>query len=80
MTENHFGHFGAFLFGTFMMLFRTTSDYAGSFLLPWFTRKTVTFCTEQCTTPLLFHNFEVSQGARNHSLNNYGFHFGTSFS
>ena len=30
----------------------------------WFTHKTAAFSTEQCTTPLLFHNFEASQGAR----------------
>ena len=36
-------------------------------------------CMEQCTTPSLFLNFEVSQGARNHSLKNYGFHFVTPF-
>ena len=36
--------------------------------------------TEQCTTPSLFHNFEVSQGARSHSLKHYGFQFGTPFS
>ena len=30
--------------------------------------------------PVAFHNFEVSQGARSHSLKNYGFQFGTPFS
>jgi len=30
----------------------------------WFTHETASFFTEQCTTPLLFHNFEVSQGTR----------------
>jgi len=34
----------------------------------WFMHKTAAFYTEQCTTPLLFHNFEVSQGVRSHSL------------
>ena len=34
----------------------------------WFTHKTAAFYTEQCTTLSLFHNFEVSQGAHNHSL------------
>ena len=33
--------------------------------------------SEQCRTPSLFHNFEVSQGARSHSLKHYGFQFGT---
>jgi len=46
----------------------------------WFTHETAAFCTEQCTTPSLFHNFEISQGTRNHSFTNYGFHFGTPFS
>ena len=45
----------------------------------WFTHETA-FSTEQCTTPSLFHNFEVSQGARTHSLKHYGFQFGTPFS
>jgi len=35
---------------------------------------------EQCTTPSLFHKFEVSQGTRDHSLKNYGFQFGMPFS
>jgi len=34
----------------------------------WFTHETVAFCTNQCTTPSLFHNFEVSQDTWNHSL------------
>jgi len=46
----------------------------------WFTHKTAAFCTELCTTPLPFHNFEVSRGTCNHSLKNYGFQFGTPFS
>jgi len=46
----------------------------------WFMHKTAAFSTEQCTTPLLFHNFEVSQGAHSHSLKHYGFQFGTPFS
>jgi len=46
----------------------------------WFTHETAAFSTEQCTTPSLFHNFEVSQGARSHSLKHYGFQFGTPFS
>ena len=44
----------------------------------WFTHKTA-FYTEQCTTPSLFHNFEVSQGAHSHSLKNYDFQLGTPF-
>jgi len=32
----------------------------------WFTHETAAFSMEQCTTPSLFHNFEASQGARNH--------------
>ena len=32
-------------------------------LLGWFTHETAAFYTEQCTTPSLFHNFEVSRGA-----------------
>ena len=46
----------------------------------WFTHETAAFSTEQCTTPSLFHNFEVSQGARSHSLKHYGLQFGTPFS
>jgi len=38
------------------------------------------FFTEQCKTPSLFHNFEVSQGTRSHSIKHYGFQFGTPFS
>ena len=29
--------------------------------------------TEQCISPSIFHNFEVSQGSSNHSLNSHGF-------
>jgi len=28
----------------------------------WFTHETAAFCTEQCTTLSLFHNFEVCRG------------------
>ena len=28
----------------------------------WFTHETAAFCMEQCTTPSLFHSFEVSRG------------------
>ena len=44
-------------------------------LLPfsqWFIHKTA-FYAEQCTSPWLFHNFEVSRGSLNRSLNNYCF-------
>ena len=42
--------------------------------LSWlFSHKTAPFYTEQCTSPLLFHNFEVSWGGSNWSLKNYGF-------
>jgi len=34
----------------------------------WFMHETAAFYTEQCITPSLFHNFEVSQGIHNHSL------------
>jgi len=40
----------------------------------WFTHKTPPFLTEQCTSPLLFSRFEVTQGNSNCSLKNYGFH------
>ena len=40
----------------------------------WFLHKTAAFYTEQCTSLLLLHNFEVSQGGLNQSLNNYGFY------
>ena len=39
----------------------------------WCLHKTAAFYTEQCMTPLLFDNFEVSQGACNRPINNYGF-------
>jgi len=35
--------------------------------------RVATFYTEQCTSPLLFHNFEVSRGSSNQSLKNYAF-------
>ena len=34
----------------------------------WFTHETAAFYTEQCTTPSLLHNIEVSQGARSYLL------------
>ena len=37
-----------------------------------FSRKTAASHTEQCTSPSLFHNFEVSWGSSNWSLLNYG--------
>ena len=45
----------------------------------WFTHETAAFCTEQCTTPSLFHSFEVSRGTVTSSLKNYSF-LGTPFS
>ena len=42
-------------------------------LSQWFLRKAAAFSTEQCTIPLLLHNFEVSGGALNWSLQSYGF-------
>jgi len=35
--------------------------------------ETAAFFTEQCTSPSLFHRFEVSRGDSNYSLKNYGF-------
>jgi len=46
-------------------------------LTHWFMHETAAFYTEQCTTPSLFHNFEVS---RSHSLKHYSFQFGMPFS
>ena len=58
----------------FFFLFRqATSNFKIVTLSQWFSYKTAAFYTEQCTSPSLFHNFEVSQGSLNHSLNNYGF-------
>ena len=39
----------------------------------WFLHKTAAYYTEQCTNPLLFHNFEVSRGGSNQSLKSCGF-------
>jgi len=39
----------------------------------WFSGKTAAFYTEQCTSPSLFHNHEVSWHGSNRSLNDYGF-------
>jgi len=41
--------------------------------------QTAAFYTEQCTSPSLFHNLEVSQGSVNQSLKNYGFTSDTIF-
>ena len=63
--------------------FFLTSDGPAQYrinLSRWFTHETAAFYTEQCMTPLLFYNFEVSQGVRSHSLKHYGFQFGTPFS
>jgi len=48
-------------------------------LSQWVSHKTATFYTEQCTSPSLFHNFEVTRGAPNWSLKNYGFNLMPSF-
>ena len=42
-----------------------------------FTHEIAAFYTEQCTSPSLFHNFGVSQGARSHSLKNQEVGHGT---
>jgi len=39
----------------------------------WFSHKITAFYTEQCTSPSLFLNFQVSRGGSNRSLKNYGF-------
>ena len=36
----------------------------------WFSHKTAAFYTEQCTSPMLSHNFEVSRGTSIQSLKN----------
>jgi len=46
-----------------MFFFLLSSDGLARYcvnLSQWFTHETAAFCTEQCTTPLLFHNLEVS--------------------
>jgi len=66
-----------------VFLLLLTSDWLAQYcvnLSRWFTHETTAFCMEQYTTPLLFHNFKVSRGTRNHSLKNYGFQFRTPFS
>jgi len=71
------------LFFFLLLLLLLSSDGLAQYcinLSRWFTHETAAFYTEQCTTPSLFHNFEVSQGARSHSLKNYGFQFRTPFS
>jgi len=40
-------------------------------LSQWFLNNTAAVYTEQCTTPSLFHNFEVSRASSNCSLKNY---------
>jgi len=42
-------------------------------LSQWFSQKTAAFYTEQCTSPLLFHNFEVSRRGLNRTPKNYSF-------
>ena len=66
-----------------MFFFLLSSDGLAQYcvnLSRWFMHETAAFYTEQCTTPSLFHNFEVSQGACSHSLKHYGFQIGTPFS
>jgi len=65
-----------FLLSSFFFFFLLSSDGLAQYrvnLSRWFTHETAAFCTEQCTTPSLFHSFEVSRGTRNHSLKNYSF-------
>ena len=57
--------------------FHCSSKLPDSF--QWFPHKMAAFYTEQCTSPLLFLNFEVSLGTLNQSLKNYGFIFDTIF-
>jgi len=57
-------------FLSFFFYFR----WASSKLHDYFTHKSATaFYSEHCTSPLLFHNCEVSQGTLNWSLKNHGF-------
>jgi len=47
----------------FLLSFFLSSDGVAQYcmnLSRWFTHETAAFCREQCTTPSLFHNFEVS--------------------
>ena len=46
----------------------------------WFSHKTATFFTEQCTSPSLFSRFEVTRGNLKRSLKNYGFLYDAIFS
>jgi len=67
----------------FFLSFFLSSDGLAHYcvnLSRWFTHETAALYTGQCTTPSLFHNFEVSRGARSHSLKYYGFLFETPFS
>ena len=69
--------------GQIVILLFLSSDGLAQYcvnLSRWFTHETAAFSTEQCTTPSLFHNSEVSQGTRSHSLKHCGFQFGTPFS
>ena len=56
----------------FFFLFRQASSNCVT-LSQWFSHKTAAFWPDQCTSPLLFHNLEVSRGGSNQSLKNYGF-------
>ena len=42
-------------------------------LSQWFSHKAAALYTEQCTSPSLFHNFEISRSGLNWSLKTYGF-------
>jgi len=58
----------------FFLSFFLSSDGLAQYcvnLSRWFTHETAAFSTEQYSTPSLFHNFEVSQGARSHSLKHH---------
>ena len=63
----------SFFFLFFFFFRQATSNFKIVTLSQWFIHKTAAFYAEQCTSPSLFHNFEVSQGSLNRSLNNYGF-------
>ena len=59
------------MFFFFFRFFSPSSDGLAQYCVDfsrWFTHETAAFYTEQCTTPSLLHNIEVSQGARSHLL------------
>jgi len=65
--------FLSFFFFFFFFFFRQASSKLCDSFHDGFMHKTAAFYTEQCTSSSLFHNFEVSRGSSNQSLNNYGF-------